>query len=206
MIILRSGRGNSVYDRKPLPISRDHRLRPNPWDKALPDAQLIWGEGAAIFFLVDCLRRKYRGDRAAALAFALLGLISGGIGSLVYYAFWGYRPLKPAEDVFGGTFCTECLASTRDQAAPGSHTFRFVLGNRYMGTSDPCIRCRSVIRTLWLWILLPIIPFGSYRVISTDTHHFIGRRASLRWSQVLSVYIMTLAVAACVAIIYRVGS
>lgn len=106
--------------------------------------------------------------------------------------------LSIAFGLIGGS---QCLTSTTDRTAPGSLAMNVVLGSRYMGSSDRCPACRSVIRTLWLWLVLPVFPLGSYRVITTDTYSFIGRRTKLNWSQVVTVYAVAAAVVAVVAFI-----
>ena len=77
-----------------------------------------------------------------------------------------------------------------------------VFGTRYMGSADRCEDCKSVVRTLWAWVVLPVFPLGSYRVIPLETYQFIGRRTALRWPQVAAVYVMALAVVAIGVMIY----
>ncbi len=77
-----------------------------------------------------------------------------------------------------------------------------IMGTRYMGASDRCPTCLSVVRTLWVWLLLPVFPLGTYRIIPTDTYSFIGRRAKLNWPQVASVYVIAVSVAAGIALLW----
>jgi hypothetical protein len=176
--------------RHTYPVQKSHLT---VLDRGMDGLPTLWGEAAAVFFMVDAVRRKYRGSRATALAFAVFGLISVGIGSLVYYAIWGNQPLESAAGVFSLGLCAECLASTGDKPAPSTHTHNGLVGILFVGAADRCPHCYSVIRTLWLWWLIPVIPLGSYRIAATDTYSYVGRRTALRWSQVLIVYAITFA-------------
>jgi uncharacterized membrane protein len=192
------------YSRRPATLSRSRAAEVSSsaktWTMTKALALPLWAEAGAIFFMVDSIRRQYRTGRAAAIAFAILGVIGLGLTSLLYYAFWGHRRLEPASAVFGLMFCERCLALTTDQPAPDTMTHDLVLGTQFMGAADRCEQCHSVIRTLWFWVVVPVLPFGSYRVIATETNRYIGRRTSLRWSHVAAVYAVTLVVV--LAIVY----
>jgi len=151
-------------------------------------AGVICGELAAVFFVIDAFRRKYYGNRVVAGVLALTGLLTCGVTSLLYYISWGWRPSQAAGEVYGDRLCAGCLASTTECAAPGSLALNIVFGTRYMGALERCEECRSVVRTLWFWIFVPLIPLGSYRVVSTDGRRFVGRRTALHWTQVSMVY------------------
>jgi hypothetical protein len=194
-------RGTGAYSRQPPALAPAHHS-PSSLDKAMTLAPLVWGYGAGVFFLVDAIRRKYRGSRSIALALTVVGLLSAGLTSLIYYAIWGHRPIEDASDVFGIAFCPRCLQLTEDREAPGSMVHNVVVGTRYMGSADRCDQCGSVVRTLWLWLIVPVLPLGSYRVISTDTYRFIGRRTNLRTVHVISVYGITLAIASVIGLCY----
>ncbi len=75
------------------------------WDNAVALGPVIWCEISAIFFLFDSIRRKYRGSRAVAVALAVVGLLTLGWVSLVYYVIWGRHPIEPATEVYGTGFC-----------------------------------------------------------------------------------------------------
>jgi hypothetical protein len=163
-------------------------------DRLVTAAAPIPGELSAIFFVIDCFRRKYHGNRVPAAVLALSGLLTLGLTSLLYYLFWGYRPLKGRDQVYGDQFCAQCLAATDARPAPGALAVNVILGTRYLGASEPCARCRSVVRTLWLWILFPLVPLGSYRIISLDGKRFIGRHVRMYWPQITAVYGIALSV------------
>ncbi len=55
---------------------------------------MIYGELAAIFFVIDAFRRKYYGNRVVAGVLALTGLLTCGVTSLLYYVVWGCRPSR----------------------------------------------------------------------------------------------------------------
>jgi hypothetical protein len=171
-------------------------------DRALHIIPTLWGETAALFFVVDAVRRKYRGGGGVALGMAIFGLLSAGMGSLVYYALWGRSPLERASGFFSQGLCAKCVSSTTDKPAPSSQAFQVVLGTRYMGADDRCSECQSVVRTLWFWFGLPLVPLGSYRIVTTDIYHFRGRRTALRWPQVLTVYAITVILAGLFGLLY----
>jgi hypothetical protein len=60
-----------------------------------------------------------------------------------------------------------------------------------------------VVRTLWFWLVVPVIPLGSYRVIATNGNHFIGRRTiTPHWTQISMVYGIALSALFLVVMIY----
>ena len=63
----------------------------------------------------------------------------------------------------------------------------------FWGRASECDDCGSAGRTLWrVFLLLPVLPRGSYRVIEFEEEvedgesrtAFVSRRVSLRWPQV----------------------
>lgn len=156
---------------------------------------LAWGLLAAVYFLIDAFRRQYRGSRTVAYALAIVGLISFGLTSLLYYAIWGRQPIDHATDIYGHEFCPRCFSTTASASIPAAVTLNTILGTRYMGTSEKCESCKSVVRTAWFWFLLPLFPLGSYRFISIDPSAFIARKTHLRWKQVLPIYGITIGLA-----------
>ena len=154
---------------------------------------------SAVYFFVDAIRREITTGKTTALAIAFVGMLTFGFVSLLYYAIWGRHPLRPAADVYGdGRFCPRCLARSTDRPAPGTVVYNAIYGTQPMGAADRCDACKSVVRTIWLWLIVPLVPIGSYRMIATERNHYVGRRTSLRWSQVLPVYGIVLVLAAVV--------
>jgi hypothetical protein len=151
------------------------------------------GLASALFFFIDSMRRTYRTGNTVAIAIAFMGFITLGMASLIYYAIWGREPLRPAAELYGdGVFCERCLARSSDRAAPSTLTFNGFFGTQPMGVADRCPQCTSVVRTIWIWFGVPLLPVGSYRMIATGKNEYVGRRTSVRWSQVLPVYAMAL--------------
>jgi hypothetical protein len=174
--------------RRPTAQSRGEAASKEQWTVVATYVVMGWCELAAAFFMVDAIRRKYRGSRPVALAVAAMGLLSLGMTSVVYYVIWGRLPLVPREQIYGQGLCPECMAGTLDEEAPPALAHDVFYGTRYMGASQSCDRCHSVIRTLWFWLLLPLFPMGSYRLVFIDHQSFVGRRTRLSWRQVRNVY------------------
>ena len=89
-------------------------------------------------------------------------------------------------------FCARCTAASRAPGAPGISTNQGI-GRMFWGRADKCDACGSAVRTLWwVFLLLPVLPRGSYRVIEFEEEAedgesrtaFVSRRVSLRWPQV----------------------
>jgi len=51
--------------RHTYPVQKSHLT---VLDRGMDGLPTLWGEAAAVFFMVDAVRRKYRGSRATALA------------------------------------------------------------------------------------------------------------------------------------------
>ena len=86
-------------------------------------------------------------------------------------------------------FCARCTAGSARPGAPGLST-RQGLGRTFYGSAAPCGDCGSEVRTLWwVFLLLPVVPLGSYRVIAfeeeaadgTSTTAFASRRVPFHW-------------------------
>jgi hypothetical protein len=89
-------------------------------------------------------------------------------------------------------FCARCAASSSSPGAPSVSTNQGI-GRMFWGSAAKCDDCGSVIRTLWwVFLLLPVVPRGSFRVIEfeeevedgTSSTTFVSRRVPLRWPQV----------------------
>ena len=144
-------------------------------------------------FVVDAFRRKYEGPRARALGFALGGYFTLGLSSLIYYLFWGWRPLQLANEVYGsGKFCADCIEASTVQAAPDSEMYEIGIGSVLLGNAKYCPNCKARIKTLWAWYIIPLCPLGSYRIIPTSMGRYVGRRTELYWWHVIGVYVVGL--------------
>jgi len=185
------GRDDPYSRSRPTPVKSSTKTNPAlvKAAAAIPLAILTVG---SIYFAIDAMRRTYRGHNTVAIAIAILGLLSFGLSSLVYYAIWGRFPLRPETQVFSTGFCRQCLASTTEAAAPDTGVYNLFFGTRLMGANGMCPTCKSVIRTFWVWFFIPLIPLGSYRIVTIDQAHYLGRRLhSLHGRQVLTVYSIT---------------
>src|SRR5258708_1100759 len=106
--------------------------------------------------------------------------------------------MKNAELVEKG-FCSDC-ASHSTAETPANISSINGMGRKFYGSADPCPKCGSVIRTLWwTFILLPVIPRGSYRyrTITEDSvkTRFWARRTDMHWDQVLKTWAIGFAIA-----------
>jgi hypothetical protein len=97
--------------------------------------------------------------------------------------------LRPATQLYGAAeFCPACLSATTDQAAPDTEMYNLAAGSILLGDGARCATCKSRVKTLWAWFIIPLLPLGSYRVIPTAMGRYVGRRTDLYWRQVLVVY------------------
>jgi len=91
-----------------------------------------------------------------------------------------YLSQFPTEKVGKDGFCAECRNKTTDESPGNTTTVNFLLGTRLIGYENRCPACGSVEQTLWLQIVLPLIPLGKYRVIYLDkdlfSSRYIGRK------------------------------
>ncbi|MCC7015289.1 MAG: hypothetical protein IT454_22205 [Planctomycetes bacterium] len=93
-------------------------------------------------------------------------------------------------------FCPECLAASQS-GSPGKLSTIQGIGRMFHGRTQTCERCGSSVRTAWsVFLLLPLVPRGSFRVVEFDelaaqgvsSTPFFARRVSLCWPQVLRTW------------------
>jgi len=89
-------------------------------------------------------------------------------------------------------FCAQCQAHSASPGAPNV-SLNQGIGKTFYGRAFKCDACGSAIRTLWwVFLLLPVFPRGSFRVLvfeeevedGTGITDFVSRRVPLRWPQV----------------------
>jgi hypothetical protein len=177
------------------------------WRAMIP---MVLAELGAIVLVVDAFMREYDNPKALPIGIAMAGLISIGLLSIVYYAIWGWLPTK-REHALAERFCNSCAAESHDWPAPGTFTLNGVFGTRLIGRAAPCETCGSTVKTLWFVFLLPLIPFGSYRVLPVGSTSFVRaeylsrRLPSVRWSQVLPLLALAAAVVGLIVVLARSG-
>src|SRR5262245_54247954 len=73
-------------------------------------------------------------------------------------------------------FCTRCEAETDDKQMD-THMNELGMGWSFGGPRRECDRCHSMVRTLWVKLLLiPVLPLGEYRTIQTSPYGYKNRR------------------------------
>ncbi|WBB61079.1 tetratricopeptide repeat protein [Streptomyces sp. WMMC500] len=73
-------------------------------------------------------------------------------------------------------FCGACTDETVALAAPDTETVNG-FGTRFYGAADPCPRCGSVVKRLFMCLLfIPVWSMGRYRVITLGGSRYVGRR------------------------------
>src|SRR5487761_968728 len=74
-------------------------------------------------------------------------------------------------------FCETCLAQTAEGNIGGTFTLNVLFGTRLMGFGHPCATCHSVIKRIWLWLLIPVCPISAkYRVLYTRPRKYLSRK------------------------------
>ena len=86
-----------------------------------------------------------------------------------------YLSQFPAERVGLDGFCEVCRSKTTDDSPGKTGTVNFVLGTRLIGCDGRCPACGSIEQTLWVQIVLPLIPLGRYKVIYFERDSFSSR-------------------------------
>ncbi len=64
-------------------------------------------------------------------------------------------------------FCESCAAASNPTSCGNVISIRGV-GTCFFGESDKCGRCGSVVKTVWIQIMIPVYPVGSYRFITVN--------------------------------------
>lgn len=73
-------------------------------------------------------------------------------------------------------FCSKCLFETTDDTSGNVHTINGT-GTAFVGSSQPCPECSSVVRRAWITLLfIPVIPLRRYRIIQVSRLEFLSRR------------------------------
>lgn len=73
-------------------------------------------------------------------------------------------------------FCKKCTFETLAESSGNLQTFNGI-GTRFVGQSDTCAECASVVRRVWVTILfVPVIPLRKYRVLQVSPQRFFSRR------------------------------
>lgn len=107
----------------------------------------------------------------------------------------------------GGLFCEVCVKES-SAGSPWNIQSMGGMGKTFYGDDRPCAHCGSVVRTLWIILFhLPLIPLGSYRVLSRSfTREAVGTREGfsargvpMAWKQIFGTWMVGLLVVAAFA-------
>jgi hypothetical protein len=163
---------------------------------------LAIGEIGALLLLIDACRREYEAPRGWPIAIAALGLLSFGTSSIVYYAIWGWRPTR-RETPFMEDFCAACKSDSTDRSLSGLFMWNGMLGTRFLGRARHCETCGSSVRTVWFFVVVPLLPLGTYRVLPVGQamahkSSFLSRKTQWNSVQLATVYCVLAVIVAVV--------
>jgi hypothetical protein len=104
-------------------------------------------------------------------------------------------------------FCPDCVADSSEQT-PGNISTTNGIGRMFYGNAEPCSKCGSTVRTLWLTFAhFPLIPLHSYhykpQTEGARRSLFWARETRIRWNQVFKTWVIGICatVAAITAIV-----
>src|SRR4051812_23531915 len=72
-------------------------------------------------------------------------------------------------------FCAECVSRSDDVSAGDVLSLNFI-GRSFLGSKNRCPRCGSTERNLFFFLLLPIVPLGSWKVMDVGSGRIITRK------------------------------
>jgi hypothetical protein len=75
-------------------------------------------------------------------------------------------------------FCEECKSRTKDISAGDVVSLNFV-GRSFLGKSNFCPHCGSTERNLAFFLLIPIIPLGTWKVKEVGPGRILTRKLSI---------------------------
>jgi hypothetical protein len=165
-----------------------------PPSKFSPWLPMGMAAAGSLVLFVDAIRRPRGPSKVASYVATLSGILLIGVPALLYYAVIGWRAPGETDQEYGSGFCRNCIACTTNESAGNTFTFNFIWGTRFLGRSSRCKTCGSQVRTKWIFLGWPVIPVGSYRVISVDFQEYISRRSAFDWRHVGIVYGVTVLV------------
>jgi len=99
---------------------------------------------------------------------------------------------------------------TLDIPAKRLFTVEHIWGVRLIGSSGRCGNCGSIVKTRWFFFVIPLIPFGSFRVLRAGDPSLLEARLytrklpNMNWAQVSARYIILAIIAAVVALMMRI--
>ncbi len=149
---------------------------------------VVAGYAGIIVLMIDSFMRKYDTPVGWPLAWAIIGLGSFGLGSLIYFLGWGWPPARPGAPA-AEAFCQRCVEESQPVSA-GEIFSNNGVGPGFFGASHLCSECGSTIKTYWVFAFLPVFPMAAYRVLSAGHSgltevYFISRLTRFQWPHVL---------------------
>jgi hypothetical protein len=161
----------------------------------------LLGIVSVIYFIIDAFLRKYYENRALPIALAIMGLISFGFFTLIYFLYWGWRN----RDIeFGSDFCENCIDESEVFEKPlGLDTVNFVNGGRLVGFAKRCNTCGSFISTHCFYLFgMPTYSKGSFRVQCPDTNKYILRKVRFYWPHLFYLLLIPLFILIFALVVY----
>ena len=74
------------------------------------------------------------------------------------------------------TFCKKCESQSTDKSSGNLNTINGI-GTRFVGSSDTCLSCKSVVRRVWFtFFFVPLVPLARYRVMQISPQQFLSRK------------------------------
>lgn len=195
---------------RPLPIDPVHLVTKSASaGQAIANlGPLILAEIGAFVLIIDAMMRRYPSRRKLAIALAVLGPLTMGITSAVYYLRWGWYMVELAADE-GSGLCAECRANSFDQGLP-SMLAQKRIGCQMIGGGNRCQSCSSTRGTIWLFTLFPLVPIATYRFLRIDDDDSglsegsgIFRKTKFDLRQAILVYAVDAAVIAIFVLMLR---
>jgi hypothetical protein len=206
-LIFKSG---SIFHTNNGPIHIEHGRpmieKPSMLRRVLGTALVIGEFCGAILLAIDAYRREYDEPKVMPIVLATMGVFSLGITSIIYYLAWGNNPTHLFRSA-ASRFCSRCTQSTLDKPVTGLFTHRHIMGVRLIGSTQRCDECGSIIKTRWFWFLIPLIPFGSYRVLRAGDPTLLSaflltrKLPAMDWVQVSARYVILMLIAAGVGFV-----
>ena len=150
---------------------------------------LALGYIGIIYFIVDAFRREYQADRTLPIALAIVGILSFGLTTIIYFMTWRWQDRHFA---YATDFCDSCITESSEVAEPlDLTTINFFIGGRLLGGAKKSSSCGSTIKTHCFYVFgIPVYSRGSFRTQCPAMGEYILRKRPLYWTHLLYIILM----------------